>query len=140
MYSRISKIFNITDVLLIGALLVAIALGWNTVSAMQQNYRLQQKYNQLETEVSLAEIENQNIKYKIAYLKTDDYLELAAREKFNKVIPGEAMVYLPGSGSAQKAAVAKSTVAPTSPQPKGWKANLASWVRFVQGKNALDRI
>ncbi|HMS31280.1 MAG TPA: septum formation initiator family protein [Candidatus Saccharibacteria bacterium] len=136
----LKKYFTFDDLLLVGALLITLGLAWNTVTAMQRNYRLQQKYNQLQAEVSLIELENQNLRYKIAYLKTDDYLELAAREKFNKAIPGEAMVYLPGSGSAQKAPVAKSTVAPAKPQPKGWQANFASWMRFIQGKNALNKI
>jgi len=136
----LKKYFTFDDLLLLGALLITLGLAWNTVTAMQRNYRLQQKYNQLQAEVSLIELENQNLRYKIAYLKTDDYLELAAREKFNKAIPGEAMVYLPGSGNAQKAPVAKSSVAPTKPQPKGWQANFAAWVRFIQGKNALNKI
>lgn len=136
----LKKYLTFDDLLLLGALLISLGLAWNTVTAMQRNYRLQQKYNQLQAEVSLIELENQNLRYKIAYLKTDDFLELAAREKFNKAIPGEAMVYLPGSGSAQKAAVAKSTVAPTKSRPKGWQANVASWVRFIQGKNALNKI
>ena len=62
MKNGISKYVSFNDLLLVGALLVALALAWNTVTAMQRNYRLQQKYDQLETEVDLQNLENQNLK------------------------------------------------------------------------------
>lgn len=134
MTENFKKYFKFDDLLLVGALLISLGLAWNTVSAMQRNYRLQQKYNQLQDEVTLLDLENQNLKYKINYLKTDDFLELSARDKFNKAIEGETMVYLPSSGESQKAAVAKSTVLPKKAQVKGWQGNLASWIDFLQGK------
>lgn len=136
MIDRFTKYFSFNDLLLVGALLIALGLGWNTVGAMQRNYRLEQKYDQLKTEVELAELQNQNLKYNIAYLKTDDYLELAAREKFNKALPGETMVYLPSSGTDTKAPVAKSTVTKKESAPTGWRGNLQAWWKFFQGKDS----
>lgn len=136
MLTNIKKYFGFNDALLIGALLVALGLAWNTVGALQRNYRLQQKYDQLKAEVELAELQNQNLKYQIAYLKTDDYKELAAREKFNKALPGESMVYLPGNSDATQAPTAKNTAVAVKPVPKGWKANLHAWWHFLQGRDA----
>ena len=135
MQTNLRKYLSFNDLLLIGALLIALGLGWNTIGAMQRNYRLQQKYDQLKAEVELSELQNQNLKYNIEYLKTDDYLELAAREKFNKALPGETMVYLPNNAAATQAPVAKSTVAKKAEAPKGWRGNLQSWARFLQGKD-----
>ena len=140
MTENFKKYFKFDDLLLVGALLIALGLAWNTVSAMQRNYRLQQKYNQLQAEVSLLGLENQNLKYKINYLKTDDFLELSARDKFNKAIEGETMVYLPNSGEPQKALVAKSAVISKKPQAKGWQGNLASWVNFLKGRQIPSKI
>ncbi len=123
--------------MLVGALLIALTLVWNTITAMQRNYHLQQKQDQLAREVELQEIINQNLRYKISYLKTDDYMELASREKFNKTTPGEYLVYLPDSGKAQQAPVAKNTVAAPAPEPTGWQANIKAWLRFLQG-NQLE--
>lgn len=131
---NLKKYFDFNDLLLLGALLIALGLGWNTVTAMQRNYRLQQKYDQLKAEVELAELQNQNLKYQIAYLKTEDYQELAAREKFNKALPGEHLVYLPGSGAARQAPVAKNTATSSKPVPQGWKGNLQAWWKFLRGK------
>ena len=136
MPEKLHKYFNYNDFLLIGALLIALGLAWNTIGAMQRNYRLQQKYDQLKAEVQLFELQNQNLKYNIAYLKTDGYLELAAREKFNKALPGETMVYLPNSGAASQAPVAKSTVQKKEVTPKGWRGNVQAWWKFLRGKDA----
>ena len=140
MQSSFKKYFSFDDLLLLGALLIALGLAWNTVTAMQRNYRLQQKYNKLATEVELFELENQNLKYNIAYLKTDDYLELATRDKFNKAITGETMVYLPSSGTAPQAPVAKNTVKAPEPVSEGWQSNLNAWLKFLQGKNSPNKI
>lgn len=134
----LKKYFSFNDLLLVGALLVALGLGWNTVTAMQRNYHLQQKYNQLKAEVELDRLQNQNLKYNIAYLKTEDYQELQAREKFNKALPGESLVYLPSNSAATQAPVAKSTAKKNKSQPKGWRANVLAWWHFLQGKTAGD--
>lgn len=140
MPSTLQKYFGFNDLLLIGALLIALGLGWNTVSAMQRNYRLQQKYDQLKAEVELQEIQNENLKYNIEYLKTEDYLELAARDKFSKALPGETMVYLPTQAEAHQAPVAKSTVTKKKVASTGWKANINSWWQFIKGDDDTSKV
>lgn len=136
MKNIISKYFTINDTLFVLALIIALALAWNTVVAMQRNYHLEQRFKQLTTDVELQELENQNLKYNIAYLKSDDYLELAAREKFNKASPGETMVYLPGETNDSVIPTNTTNTGSYTPpsQPKGWKANLSSWWRFLRGQ------
>ncbi len=140
MKQQLSRYFSFNDALLVGALLVGLALVWNTVTTMQYNYYLQQKYDNLKAEVDLQELQNQNLKYNIAYLKTDDYLELAARDKFNKAAPGENLVYLPDNGTSQSAPVAKNTAQPKKVEPHGWKTNVQSWWHFLQGKDSNQTI
>lgn len=135
--TNLRKYFSFNDLLLLGALFLAFGLGWNTISAMQRNYHLQQKYDQLKAEVELFDLQNQNLRYNIAYLKTDDFLELAAREKFNKSLPGESMVYLPGNSAAAQAPIAKNAVVAKKQQvSQGWRANVQAWWKFLQGKEA----
>lgn len=140
MQAKLLKYFGFNDLILIAALFVALGLGWNTVNAMQRNYYLQQKYNQLSAEVELQKIKNQNLRYNIEYLKTDEFLELAAREKFNKAAPGETLVYLPSNGASQKAPIASSEIAPKKKQATGWRANLSEWWLFLQGKTTLTKL
>lgn len=132
---RLKKYFSFNDMLLLGTLVLALGLGWNTITAMQRNYRLQQKYNLLQAEVELEELQNENLKYNIAYLKTNDYLEIAARDKFNKALPGETMVYLPSNSASKRAAVAKKTVLQKQNKETGWRANVQAWWGFLRGGN-----
>ena len=136
MQIHLKKNFSFNDLLLIGALFLAFGLGWNTISAMQRNYRLQQKYDRLAAEVELQELQNQNLRYNIEYLKTDDYKELAARDKFNKALPGEHLVYLPNNAAATQAPVAKTSVKQQATQQKGWQANVKAWWEFLRGKES----
>ncbi len=138
MKQKLLKHFGFNDLLLIGALLVALALVWNTVSAMQRNYYLQQKFDKLQAEVDLLEVENQNLGYNINYLKTDSYLELAAREKFSKAASGETLVYLPNTKAA--AQVQAGEVQKQTPDNKstGWQGNLVDWWLFLQGREHKD--
>ena len=129
---RLKKYFSFNDMLLLGTLVLALGLGWNTITAMQRNYRLQQKYNLLQAEVELEELQNENLKYNIAYLNTNDYLEIAARDKFNKALPGETMVYLPSTSTSKRAAVAKKTVLQKQAKETGWRANVQAWWSFFR--------
>ncbi len=124
--------------MLIAALIVAVALIWNTVGAMQTNYRLQRKFDKLTTEVELQQIENQNLKYQIAYLKTDAFLELAARDKFNKAAKGETLLYLPGSGEAERQAVATPQKGTAVQEKTGWRGNVESWRQFLSGVKRIE--
>lgn len=132
-FQRLQKYVNSNDLILILALVIAGALVWNTVIAMQRNYRLQQKYERLRAEVELQELENQNLKYQIAYLKTDAFLELAARDKFSKAAPGETLVYLPGSGEENRQAVATAKQVKQAEKKTGWRGNLEAWWQFLKG-------
>ncbi len=135
MIHRLQKYFGFNELLLLGVVLVGSALVWNTVTAMQRNYRLQQRFANLESEVELLDLENQNLKYNIMYLRTDSYLELAARDKFNKAAAGETMVYLPNTNAAAKADVKADPAQQTAEKAEGgWQGNLNSWWQFLQGR------
>lgn len=126
---RISKYFSSGDLVPLGVLLVALALAWNTVLAMQRNYRLEQRYKQLTAEVELLEIENQNTKYMIEYTKSDDYRELAARSKLGKAFNGESLIHINGKNiSAKEPEPQKQVIA--KKESTGWRSNLQAWWHF----------
>lgn len=128
------KYLRTNDLVLLLALVLAIALVWNTIVAMQKNYRLQQKYDRLSAEVELLELENQNLRYEIEYRKTDAYLELEARDKFSKAAPGEKLVYLPNNGKDERSKVAKDTENKAERVKRtGIMGNLEAWWLFITG-------
>lgn len=76
-------------------LLLVVWLGYNTTRVILRNYELVQQINKLEDEIAVLELENQNLEYQIGYYGTDAFLELEARDKLQKVEPGERILVLP---------------------------------------------
>lgn len=85
----VEDIFTLNTLLYVVALLIALSLSWNTARVIERNYALEQEVDSLEEEIAILDLENQNLKFNIEYYKTDDFLEIAAKEKFNKRASGE---------------------------------------------------
>lgn len=66
--------------LLVFASLVGFWVAWNTLFVVLKNNQLQQEIEQLRAEVEVLELENQNLELSIQYYRTDDYLNVEARE------------------------------------------------------------
>jgi FtsZ-binding cell division protein ZapB len=73
--SNFEKIFNLNNALYFVALLIALWFSVNTIRVIERNYSLEQEVGSLQEEVSILELENERLKYNIAYFETDDYLE-----------------------------------------------------------------
>ena len=110
--------------------LLGLSLIWNTTRVIYRNYELQQQVDQLTAEIEVVEIENQNLTYNIEYYQTDSFLELEAREKFNKARPGEKLVLLPKDFSLPDQE--SSTPAETDDQPQ-YRSNFSAWWEFLFG-------
>lgn len=66
--------------LLVFASLVGFWVAWNTLFVVLKNNQLQQEIEQLRAEVEVLALENQNLELGIQYYRTDDYLNVEARE------------------------------------------------------------
>lgn len=89
---------NIKDVRLIGLVVFGVIVILITVSGVgviQQNKGLEEQITLIEQENKNLQLEVDNMRLKNEYLKTDDYLELAARKHFNMAKPGETLIAVP---------------------------------------------
>lgn len=89
------KLLEINNIVFIVAIGVALSLIWNTVTAIEKNFSLQTRVDDLAQEVSILQLENENLDLNNEYYRTDAYLELAARETLGLVAPGEKVLILP---------------------------------------------
>ena len=112
---------------------IAILVSWSGVKSIQTNYELQKQISEISQQNAVAELENTNLKLRNEYLKTDQYLELAARRQFGKAAPGETVIVVP-----EKVALA-NTVEPKKSLPKVetteekkplYLKNLQAWINF----------
>ena len=125
------NIFELNQIVQVFGILIAISLIWNTIGVVQKNYGLQAQVDKLVDEIAILELKNQQLNYDIEYFKTDEYLELAAREKFNKKAPGERVVALPPSDIADP--LPEEEQAKLIPKPQ-YEENLGQWLYFLFGK------
>lgn len=124
---NLRKYVTLNNVVLAVALLLAGSWAWSTIGALQKNYSLQQQVDQARLDNEVQEIENQNLALQQAYFKTDEYLELQAREKLNKAMPGEHLVILPKVATKPAETTTVVTTANTT-------SNFEQWMQFLFGK------
>ena len=112
---------------------IALLVSWSGVKSIQTNYELQKQISELSQQNAVAELENTNLKLRNEYLKTNQYLELAARRQFGKAAPGETVLIVP-----EKVAIANTVepkkvsekVATAAESKPFYLKNLQSWVDF----------
>lgn len=83
-------------------ILVAVLFVWRSASLLGRNYDLEKQIQYSALENEMQEIENETMLLQQAYYKTDEYLELSARGKMNKALPGERLVILPETKPIEK--------------------------------------
>lgn len=94
-------VIDIRNITLFFFLLFALSLTWSTAKTIRKNKQLEADITRLQTEVDIKELENKVAALNNAYYKTDSFLELEARRKLNKALPGEKLVILPKHTEAE---------------------------------------
>lgn len=93
---RFKHDFLNSDRVIIGvALALCLILTSSAISALSRNWELSQRYEERKRELSVLRLEVDNLELENEYYRSEEYQELAARAKQNKMLPGETLVYLP---------------------------------------------
>ena len=95
---------------------------------MTRNWELEQRVGQRRYEKQLLELEVETLRLENEYYKSAEYQELAAREKQNKMLPGEHLVYLPPNSESAKNKY-QNLDTPDYPEP----SNFEQWMSFLFG-------
>lgn len=111
------------------ALIIAAAWMFGTMDTLQKNFAYQREVDTKRQELELDKLRNQNLEYQQRYLRSDEYLELSAREYLGKTSPGETLVVLPDSSKIVDEVDAPAQRAEVKP------SNFSQWVRFLSGRN-----
>ena len=108
----------------------AIVLGsvftYNAVTATTRNWQLEQKLKERTLESAKLKIEVETLELEKQYYKTDEYKEIMARKKQNKMLKGETMVILP---SNSEKAINKYTDVDHESNTK--RSNFDEWLDFL---------
>lgn len=132
---------QLRDVRLLGLhifVIIALLVTWNSIGVIQANYELQQQLSRLEQEKEIRKLENETLRLRNEYFKTDQYLELAARKQFSKAAPGETLVLVPN-----EAALRRTVPPPEEPkkeqhvvQKPRYQQNFEAWMEFFFRREA----
>lgn len=127
------RYLTLNTIVMIIAFILAAGLVWGSLTAMQRNYTLQRTLDRKQQEERVATLETRTLELESAYYQTEEYQELAAREKLGLGLPGEKVLLLPrateqtepiGTGLA-------STEQVSSEKP----SNFQQWMDFLFGTN-----
>ncbi len=135
LYYRVRhKFFTTNNLVIAVAAFIAISWAWGSVGVLERNYALQREIDDKQRLLTLTELEVQTSRFQQTYYKSDEYKELAVRERLGLVQPGERALVLPPNtpeATAFDEQENKRTVA-TSTAP----TNVEQWMNFLFGGNS----
>ncbi len=83
------------NVIIAIVLLVIVYMAFSAINVIARNYELQQRMDDLIAENEILELENEQLRFEIAYYQTDSFVEREARDKLEMQAPGEHTVIFP---------------------------------------------
>lgn len=131
---RLEPFLEVRVIGLVVFAIIIILVSWSGLRVLQANYELEKKMSQLKQRNAIQQLENENLKLKNEYFKSDQYLELTARRQFNKAAAGEKLYLIP-----QNTALAKTVELPKEQvtakkeaKPKAkYVQNFDDWMKFL---------
>lgn len=121
---------TLDNAVLVVAFLIAASWVWNTIVAIQRNFKLQQQVDILRQEIAVQELENKTRRFQNKYYESAEYQELSARERLNKAAPGEKVIILPPNTVH---ATPTQVALHEDEQPITTRSNFAQWMYFLFG-------
>lgn len=113
--------------------IIVVLVSWSGAKVIQTNYELQREISGMQQANDVQKLGNTNLKLQNRFLNTNEFLELSAREHFNKGLPGETLVLVPRSTALAHAAPAvkqTKTVKPADSRP-WYERNFNAWLDFL---------
>lgn len=123
---------TMNNIVMVVALFVAASWAWGSVQAMERNYALQKEVDYKRRELTLADLETDKLRFEQNYYKSDEYKELAVRERLGLAEPGEKVLILPPNSAQASKSDETSTPIPVRVE----QSNAQAWVNFLFGGSA----
>ena len=128
---------TLNNIVMVVALAIAASWVWGTITQMQTNFAAQKAVDDQQRQLQLTELEVETLKYQRNYYSSDEYKDLAAREKLGLAAPGEKMLVLPPNTQAVKDAdAAEEKRANQRIETKTTDSNVTQWLKFLTGQSA----
>ena len=130
-YQLRHKYFTLNNAVIAIAFAIAAGWVWGSLGVMQRNYNSQKELDDKNRQLIIAQLDTATAKLQQRYYQTDEYKELAVRDRLGLVTPGESVLILPpNSEGAIDADKATPIISSTPPQPV---SNFQQWMNFLLG-------
>lgn len=131
-YNNLShKYLTLNNVVLVVG--IVIATGWvsGSLDVMQRNYTLQKKLEDKSRQLTVAKLDAYSSASEQRYYKTEEYKELAVRQRLGLGSPGESVLIL----SKDDIDDTVETVRLNNTVPVVEESNFKQWLDFLLGNN-----
>ena len=125
------KYLTTNNVVVAVGLIIAIGFIFSSLDAMERNYSLQKELDDKSRELIVAQLGEASAELEQRYYKTDEYKELAVRQRLGLGSAGEKLLILSDDSTNKTSETAATTAISTTEQ----KGNFWQWVDFLSGKN-----
>lgn len=125
------EVLTTNNLVVVVALLIAASWAVGSVQVMERNYMLQKQINSKKQQLKLAELETATLRFQKKYYQTDEYKELAVRQRLGLGFPGETSLILPPNSKQASASDANNSLDRVRTTNK--VTNTEQWVNFLLG-------
>lgn len=122
--------FTVEHIVVVVALILCLLWTWRAITSMSRNWELEQRLTSHQKELTLLQLEVDTLGLENEYYKSEEYQELAARQKQNKKLPGETVIYLPANSESAKVKHRDEQESPVDTTPP---SNFEQWLTFLFG-------
>ena len=122
------KWLSFDNVVLSLAIFFCLIWTYAAINSMARNWMLAENLAKKQYELTILELEVENLNLENQYYSSAEYQELSLRSKMNKKLAGETMVYLPSNSD-----YAKNKHQNTHQSTPPTKSNLSQWLSFLLG-------
>jgi cell division protein FtsB len=110
---------------------IVLLTSWSGIKSIQTNYELQKQISGLKQQTDVQKLKNNNLVLQNDYFKSNQYLELSARQNFGLAAPGEKEIIVPESVALSYTVDPPTSKASSaSDHQPAYQKNFQSWVDF----------
>lgn len=110
---------------------IVLLISWSGIKSIQTNYELQKQISGLKQQTDVQKLKNNNLVLQNDYFKSNQYLELSARQNFGLAAPGEKEIIVPENVALSYTVnPPASKVSSASDHQPAYQKNFQSWVNF----------
>lgn len=136
-YQLRHRVLTLNNAVIAVAFLIAIGWVWGSLGVMQRNYDLQRTLDRREQELRREELRVRTLELEGRYYQTDEYLELAARQRLGIAQPDEhALILPPNSEEARTENLHEPQTRRVSDNEQ--PSNFQQWLDFLLGVQQRD--